>query len=100
MNKTKKFWNDHKTEICIVGGTIVIGAIAYAITKQNFWLIPKNEKVIHWKGEGKSFDLESIKLILDANKDSSTQFAIFREGPDPSKYAVIVTKDIESFVKP
>lgn len=91
----KEFWRKNKKRIFIVGGTIVVGTVVFLITKDSKYKLNfKDKKVIWWKDEDNSFmDIERVKAILDANKDNSSQFAIFREGPNPNEYVTIVLSD-------
>jgi preprotein translocase subunit SecF len=91
----KEFWRKHKKRIFIVGGTIVVGTVVFLITKDSKYKLNfKDKKVIWWKDEDNSFmDIERVKAILDANKDNSSSFAIFREGPNPNEYVTILLSD-------
>jgi hypothetical protein len=95
MNKIKKFWNDHKVIIYVIGGTIVVATLAYFLLKKKYPMVDLTGKnVICWKPENdKCMNLEKVKEFLDANKDSSAQLAIFREGPNPDEYIGIVMDD-------
>lgn len=87
-------------EICIAGGAVITGTVIYVVTKRKFSLIPKDQKVICWNPNNSFFNLERVKAILDANKNTSAQFAIFREGPNLNEYAIIVTDGFQSFIAP
>lgn len=93
--KVKEFWRKHKTKICVVGGTIVVGTVIFLITKDSKYKLDlKGKKAITWKDEDNGFmDIERVKAILDANKDNSSRFAIFREGPNPNEYVAIMMSD-------
>lgn len=95
MEKIKNFWNEHKVQICVIGGVIVVGTVIYLVTKNSkYKLDTKGKKVIWWKDIDNGFmDIERVKDILDANNDNSSAFAIFREGPNPAEYSVIMLSD-------
>ena len=101
MNKKiKKFWEDHKLAICLVGGTVAITTGLYLHLNSNTRKAVaelKGKSVLFWepnKDPNKILTLERVKEILDLNKDNLSQFAIFREGSNPMEYIVIVTKDL------
>ena len=91
----KEFWRKNKKRIFIIGGTIVVGTVVFLISKESVhWLNTKGKKGILWKDEDNSFmDIERVKAVLDANKDNSSRFAIFREGPNPNEYVTILLSD-------
>lgn len=93
--KVKEFWRRHKTRICIIGGTIVVGTVVFLITKDSKYRPNlKGKKGIFWDDVDHGFmDIEKVKAILDANKDNSSKFAIFREGPNPNEYVTILLSD-------
>lgn len=94
MSKFKKFWNNHKGIICFVGGGIAVATVVYLLYKQKGKIVDLSEKkVICWEPKEGSMNLEKVKEILEANKDNSSQFAIFREGPNPTEYVTIVLSD-------
>ena len=96
--KTKNIWKKHKVKICIVGGVIVVGAIAYLVLKDGQLakrFIPKGFRAIAWQPKAPPADLPKVKEFLEVNKDNVSSFAIFREGPNPAEYNVIgLTDDI------
>lgn len=90
MKKIKKFWDDHKVAICVIGGSIALTAVSYLLLKDKRFLLDiTGEKDIHWEPDNSFVSLERVKEILEANKDNLSQFAIFREGPNPAEYAVV-----------
>ena len=93
--KVKEFWRKHKTKICVVGGTIVVGTVVFLITKDSkYKLDTRGKKIIYWPDvDSGVMDIERVKSILEANKDNSSKFAIFREGPNPNEYVTILLSD-------
>ena len=93
--KVKEFWRKHKTRICIIGGIIVVGTVVFLITKDSkYKLNTKGKKGILWNDVDNGFmDIERVKELLEANKDNSSSFAIFREGPNPTEYAAVLLSD-------
>jgi hypothetical protein len=93
-----KFWKKYK--VGIIGGVVVgvsVSAI-YLLTRNPNLRDMTGKAFIAWKPDGNTFmSLERVKEILELNKDTSGQFAIFREGPDPSKYICIVLNDMVEF---
>ena len=100
--KIKTFWSKHKVKICLVGGTIVTIIISCLVLKdggktvlhqngQKFDLTGHN--IIHWPSIPGSMSLSQVKEVLEANKDNASQFAIFREGPNPQDYVTIMLSD-------
>ena len=95
ITKVKEFWRKHKTKICIIGGITIVGTVVFLITKNSkFRVNLKGKKAIIWDDINHGFmDLEKVKAILEANKDNSSRFAIFREGPNPTEYVTILLSD-------
>lgn len=96
MNKKiKRFWDDHKLAICIVGGTAAIAATLYLNRDKRRLMVMDitGKNAISWVPDSdpsKVLSLERVKEILDLNKDNLSQFAIFREGTKPTDYTLIV----------
>lgn len=92
MGKLKKFWDDHKVVICVVGGVVVVATAAYFLLKNKRPIVDlANKKAINWEPKAdSSMTLEKVKEFLEANKETTAQFAIFREGPNPNEYVTIV----------
>ena len=94
MNKLKQFWTDHKTKILVIGGGVVVATISYALFHNRKAISEfAGENVIHWVPGNETMNLEEVKEILELNKDNASSFAIFREGPDPSKFVTILLSD-------
>jgi len=95
--KIKDFCKQHKKVLIITGSvigvTIVTILMAKGIIKDKKMIDLTGESVIHWKPENKFMNLESVKEILDLNADNASQFAIFREGPNPADYVCIVLSE-------
>lgn len=93
--KVKEFWRKHKTKICVIGGATIVGTVVFLITKDSKYMLnAKGKKAIIWDDINNGFmDIERVKAILDANKDNSSKFAIFREGPNPNEYVTILLSD-------
>lgn len=102
MNKKiKRFWDDHKLAICIVGGSAAIAATLYLNRDKRKLMDITGKAAISWvpsHDPDKVLNLERVKEILDLNKDNLSQFAIFREGANPSDYTLIVT-NINGFIE-
>jgi hypothetical protein len=101
MKNIKEIWRDHKLGIVAgigIATSVVIGIIAVAIiSKQEYnnetKRLTEGKNVISWTPNNKFMNLERVKEILDLNADNASQFAIFREGPDPNAYACILLSD-------
>lgn len=92
MKKLKDFWEENKAKILIVGGGVVVITTAVLLHQKGGVKLPKNAKCISWvptKYDG-TMNLERVKEVLEANKDNSSMFAIFREGPNPNEYVTIL----------
>ena len=98
MKKLKDIWKENKAKIMIVGSGVV-GSVVVVITtavllhQKGSVKIPNGAKCISWvptKYDGTMMNLERVKDILEANKDNSSMFAIFREGPNPNEYVTIL----------
>ena len=96
MSKIKEFYKKHK-EAIIVGG---IAVVSFGVTVMVLKQMPKKQidkyagkSVISWKPNGKIFNLEEVKQVLDANAESSAMYAIFREGVKPDEYTLIRLND-------
>ena len=95
MKKLKDFWEENKARILIVGGGVVVITTAVLLHQKGGVKLPKNAKYISWvptKYDG-TMNLERVKEVLEANKDNSSMFAIFREGPNPNEYVTILLDD-------
>lgn len=93
--KIKEFWKNNK-KLLMVGGTIVVGTAVFLITKdKGFKFEAKEKSSTWWTGDdnGIPLNIEKVKDFLELNKDSSSRYAIFREGPDPNKYVIILLSD-------
>lgn len=97
MSKLKNFWEKHKTKILVVGGVIVGGTIIYLLTKDSKYISKidlRKSKAIVWPADYTGhMEFEKVKELLEANKDNVSQFAIFREGPNPNDYVTILLSD-------
>jgi hypothetical protein len=97
MKKTlQNFYKKYRKPIIITGCLVGTGVVVYLAKKyivsskiENVDLGGKN--VITWTPTPGAISLDEVKTVLEFNKDSKLQYAIFREGPDPSKYVVIDT---------
>lgn len=99
MNKLKKFWNDHKAVICIVGTTIVIGtAAALILKKYGNRFIPLDCTGVHWKDPGTRMNLEKVKEVLEANKEIASRFVIVKDGKHANQYLTVISSD--NFIRP
>ena len=95
MKKLKDFWEESKAKILIVGGGVVVITTAVLLHQKGGVKLPKNATRISWgptKYDG-TMNLERVKEILEANKDNSSMFAIFREGPNLNEYVTILLDD-------
>lgn len=89
--KAKEFYRKHKK--VILGGavvTIVIVSVLLLVKNKKTVVDLVGESVIHWKPTDASMPLETVKKVLDLNATNLSQYAIFREGSDPSKYVCLV----------
>ena len=93
MHKVKKFWHDHKTTICLVGGAALGVATTYFMVTRKYNLVERGQSIIHWAPGPGSMGLEQVKRVFEANKDNTSSFAIFRDGPKPNEYVAIVLSD-------
>lgn len=89
MNKLKKFYKDHEVEIIVGALAVTAIAVTVLVTKKLTKLPVDGRPSIRWTPDGKIFDLETVKRILDANVESNAMFAIFREGVNPTDYTII-----------
>ena len=97
--KLKKFWEEHGDVILITGGILLTcGGLVGA----NMWFKNYKKKITHnmidltgkqavtWEFPTKqTHSFEDVMKCLNENKETDTMFAIFREGKDPSEYAII-----------
>ena len=95
MGKIKAFVKKHKVKF-IIGGSIVVGIAGVLIFKNRGKTLDlRGRAVITWTPSGNSVNLDNVKEFLDVTKDDSSMFAIFREGADPTKYAIIELEEAE-----
>jgi len=96
--KLKEFWKKYQVEILVTAGAGIIIGATYLLVRGNPNLHDMTGKAfISWKPENKFMTLERVLEILELNKDTAGQFAIFREGSDPLKYSCIVMNDAVEF---
>jgi hypothetical protein len=84
MKNLKELYRDHKKEILLVscGLTGVAIAIAGNQLRKRYVLVDLAEKsVITWKPDNKFVNLETVKRVLELNKDNTSVFAVVKEGP-------------------
>ena len=99
MKNIKDFYEEHKTKIWVAAGiVVVIGATIFAYTQGKGDSILKGKNAIMWKPGEDSMTLDTVKEVLEANKDIASRFAIFREGPNPNEYITITLS--EDFIYP
>ncbi|MDD3288424.1 MAG: hypothetical protein PHX43_05395 [Alphaproteobacteria bacterium] len=94
MGKLKEFWKKHQVEVIVTAGVGAIIGVTYLFVRGNPNLYDMTGKsFISWTPGNKFMSLERVLEILELNKNSAGQFAIFREGTDPSKYVCIILND-------
>lgn len=99
MKKLKEIWKDHKKDILIIaGGTLLGTGIVLGgkyLIDHGYCVNMAGKDVISWtpNPNAGSMNLERVKEILDLNADNASQYAIFREGPNPNEYVCIILSE-------
>jgi hypothetical protein len=94
----KEFWKKHKKKIIFVG--CLAGAVTYGVLVSRQLGMEKRKfahltgkTVLSWVQPEGFMNLERVKEILDLNAETSSSFAILKEGPDPNAYIAILISD-------
>lgn len=98
MKNIKQFCKEHKTLLIggglIIGGTIIsLLALKKTLKLNEAFADLAGQNVISWKPPTNCTTLERVNEVLELNKNNNSCFAIFREGPNPLDYAVILMSD-------
>lgn len=96
--KAKEFYRRHKKLILIGTGAIIVIGVVVLFTKNKTVLERTGKAIISWTPTDDSISLERVKEVLDLNAKNLSQYAIFREGVDPSKYVCVVLSDSSGFI--
>lgn len=103
--KLQNFYKKYRKPIIITGCLVGTGVVVYLASKYTFfakkeYMDLRGKSIITWDpstGTG-TMNLDKVKEILEANKDNSSCFAIFREGPAPNEYIAIALDDTVNMV--